>query len=121
MSKDNSQSKNYLKISSDPDYRTLIWNKDNFETDRPEDRKFTASELRKEIEQVSKETAFKMAEEKINRLHLSDLSLSENDKRIIQYGQLLTVLSSDKELIYFSTLLEQGKRINETSTMFLGL
>ena len=69
----------------------------------------------------SVETAFKIAEEKINRLHLSGLFLSENDKRIIQYGQLLTVLSSNKELIYFSTLLEQDKRINETPSMPLEL
>ncbi|MDE0119846.1 MAG: DNA methyltransferase [Bdellovibrionales bacterium] len=44
------------------------------------------------------ETALRIAEDKISRLNLSGFSLSSNDKKIIRYGQLLTVLQFEKEI-----------------------
>ncbi len=53
------------------------------------------------------ETALKIAEDKINRLDLSGFSLSNNDKKIIKYGQLLTVLQFEKEIPMLYNLLER--------------
>ena len=55
------------------------------------------------------ETALKIADDKINRLNLSGFSLSSNDKKIIRYGQLLTVLQFEKELPMLYDLLERGE------------
>ena len=57
--------------------------------------------------QPSVETALRTAEEKIHRLSLSEFSLSNNDKKIIKYGQLLTVLQSEKEIPMFYDILER--------------
>ena len=54
----------------------------------------------------------KIAEDKINRLKLSNFSLSSNDKKIIRYGQLLTTLQFEKEIPILYDLLEREKSKN---------
>ena len=62
------------------------------------------------------ETALRIATDKINRLSLSGFSLSNNDKKIIKYGQLLTVLQSAKEIPMFYDLLERTKENKHIQT-----
>ena len=47
------------------------------------------------------------AEEKINRLKSSGFSLSENDKKTVKYGQLLTWLRSEEESALLPSFLEE--------------
>ena len=57
------------------------------------------------------------AEEKKNHLERSMFSLSENDKKIVKYGQLLTTLRSAKEITSISSILENQTK--EKSTQLL--
>ena len=54
----------------------------------------------------SSQSALKIAEEKINRLERSGFSLSKNDQKIIKYGQLLTVLRSERDNLMTSFVKE---------------
>ncbi len=62
------------------------------------------------------ETALRIAEYKINRLNLSGFSLSSNDKKIIRYGQLLTVLQFEKEIPMLYNLLEREEESKDIQT-----
>ena len=49
----------------------------------------------------------RIAEEKINRLKKARFSLSENDKKLVRYGQLLTYLQSEEEIALLPSFLEK--------------
>ncbi len=53
------------------------------------------------------EGVIQTAEEKINRLKTSGFSLSENDKKLVKYGQLLTYLNSEEEIALLPSFLEE--------------
>ena len=55
------------------------------------------------------EEILKTAEEKINRLELSGFSLSENDKKTVRYGQLLTALRAEEETALLPSFLEKAR------------
>ena len=60
-----------------------------------------------QIQRKKTEDILKTAEEKISRLELSGFSLSENDKKTVRYGQLLTALRSEEEAVLLPSFLEE--------------
>ena len=59
------------------------------------------------IKKQDLQQALTTAKEKINRLDKAGICLSENDKKIVKYGQLLTALRSEKEIDLILPLLEE--------------
>ncbi len=53
------------------------------------------------------ESIIQTAEKKVNRLQVSGFSLSESDKKIIKYGQLLSYLRSEEDTVLLPSLLEE--------------
>ena len=62
------------------------------------------------LKKLTSREALKKAEQKINRLELSGFSLSENDKKIVKYGQLLRTLRCEEDIALLPFLLQEQRQ-----------
>ena len=74
---------------------------------------------RTQIQRKKTEDILKTAEEKINRLERSGFSLSENDRKTVRYGQLLTALRSEESAVLLPSFLEKQTRKNPISFLYI--